>query len=57
MWKMSLEMTNKKVLEKTKNKKNNDLVKELVYIDKKLVQKVKYAKATKEEEAELLSKL
>lgn len=48
---------NKKVIEELKIKKNNVLIKELVYIDRKLVQKVKYAKATKEEEAELLSKL
>ncbi|WP_164969357.1 hypothetical protein [Halarcobacter anaerophilus] len=47
-------------LENKKNRKKRDikeLAKQIVYIDKKLVQKVKTAAATKEEEEELLLKL
>ncbi|WP_164969915.1 hypothetical protein [Malaciobacter molluscorum] len=50
-------MENKIKQNNKKTKQKNSYINQIVYIDKKLVQKVKCAKATKEEEEELLSKL
>ncbi|WP_164969173.1 hypothetical protein [Candidatus Marinarcus aquaticus] len=48
---------NKKRKKQIKQKEVNQLVQEVVYIDKKLIQKVKNGSATKEEEVELLLKI
>lgn len=54
---MNVENKNMKTKKDRKKVDIETLVKEIAYIDKKLVQKVKNASATKEEEEELLLKL
>lgn len=48
---------NKKRKKQIKQKELKQLVQEVVYIDKKLIQKVKNGSATKEEEETLLLKI
>lgn len=48
---------NKKRKKQIKQKELKQLVQEVVYIDKKLIQKVKNGSATKEEEEALLLKI
>jgi hypothetical protein len=54
---MKLENRDSKNKNDTKKVDIKKLVKQIAYIDKRLVQKVKNATATKEEEEELLLKL